>query len=168
MPSQRRMLAIFAVGRTVRSIGTMTVGPVTTITAPNRVATCHDESVSQSVASVATTQLTSVPHVTRRNTTRSTPRISENRRVRLPSNRMTATDNEIIGNSRSPNKASGCSQPVNGPATTPAMRRKTIAGSFRRQPSHWQKIASTPIPASSNIMSISCPTAERPFRYRQR
>ena len=36
MPSQRRSLAIRSFGRTERSIGSITVGPVTTMMAPNR------------------------------------------------------------------------------------------------------------------------------------
>ena len=35
MPSQRRMFATAALGRTTRSIGTITVGPVTRVRVPN-------------------------------------------------------------------------------------------------------------------------------------
>ena len=36
MPSQRNIFEMVAFGRTVLSIGTITVGPVTTIIAPNK------------------------------------------------------------------------------------------------------------------------------------
>ena len=39
MPSQRRMLEMRSLGRTARSIGMITVGPVTQVSAPNSSAT---------------------------------------------------------------------------------------------------------------------------------
>ncbi|MCY1243368.1 hypothetical protein D9M72_563800 [compost metagenome] len=47
MPSQRRMLAIDAFGRTTRSIGTITVGPVTRVRLPNRMASNQSNPSSQ-------------------------------------------------------------------------------------------------------------------------
>ena len=41
IPSQRKTEAIFAVGRTFRSSGAMTVGPVTMISAPKSSARSH-------------------------------------------------------------------------------------------------------------------------------
>ena len=43
IPSHRSTLATEATGRTVRNMGTITVGPVTTISAPNRVATSQEK-----------------------------------------------------------------------------------------------------------------------------
>ncbi|MNI63198.1 hypothetical protein D3C73_1185530 [compost metagenome] len=44
MPSQRRMLAIEAFGRTTRNIGTITVGPVTSVRLPKRMASSQSKS----------------------------------------------------------------------------------------------------------------------------
>ncbi len=107
------------------------------------------------VANAVITQLTRVPQLTSRTTTFSTPRISENRSVKLPSNRITATQSETSGKSRSPNNSSGFNQSVRGPAANPAVRRNTIAGNFSRQPSHWQRMASPPIAAICTAMSLS-------------
>ena len=56
--------------------------------------------------------------------------------VRLPSNRITATDRETIGNSSSPNNLSGSSKPVAGPMIMPQINRKIIDGSRAHQASH--------------------------------
>ena len=44
IPSQRKILAKFVFGRTVLSIGTITVGPVTVTIAPNKKDSCHERS----------------------------------------------------------------------------------------------------------------------------
>ena len=81
-------------------------------------------------------QVTRVPVVTKRLTTASKPCISLNLSVRLPSNRMTATDREIIGNNSLPKIRSGFSQPKTGPAKMPAISKKRMAGNFTRQANH--------------------------------
>ena len=136
IPSQRRMLATCVVGRTLRSIGTITVGPVTTVSAPNRIASSREKFSNQYVASVVTSQVINRPLLTKRRTTCSRPLISLKRKVRLPSNSTTATASEINGNNSSPNKLSGLSQPNTGPIVIPAINKNRIAGSFIHQASH--------------------------------
>ncbi|MDT4836417.1 hypothetical protein FQZ97_701140 [compost metagenome] len=162
MPSQRRMLAIDGFGRTTRSMGTITVGPVTSVRVPNSSARSQEKSSSQWVARVITAQVSRAPMVTMRCTTRPISRHSEKCRVRLPSNRISATDREISGNSSGPNSACGSSRPVAGPAMMPASSRKRIAGRRRRQASHWQNNAAAPMPPKPS--RIWCSLIWIPFR----
>ena len=97
MPSQRRMFDTAAFGLTVRNIGTITVGPVTTVIAPNRKAICQERSRVNRVARAVMTQVLSMPMETMLRTTFCRPRISLNLSVRLPSKRMIATESEIKG-----------------------------------------------------------------------
>ncbi|GLO13845.1 hypothetical protein PPUJ20028_24260 [Pseudomonas putida] len=136
IPSQRRMLAIVDFGRTTRSMGTITVGPVTRVRVPNRIASGQSNPSSEWVARAITSQVTSAPTVTKRCTTLPISRHCDKCRVRLPSNRISATASDTSGISSGPNNASGSSQPSVGPATIPASSRNRIAGSFRRQASH--------------------------------
>ncbi|MNZ99189.1 hypothetical protein D3C78_1185030 [compost metagenome] len=69
MPSQRRILAMVDFGRTTRNIGTMTVGPVTRVKVPNRIASNQSKPSNQWVAKVMMIQVDRAPTVTMRCTT---------------------------------------------------------------------------------------------------
>jgi hypothetical protein len=101
------------------------------------------------VTKVLQNQVIETPMVSILRTTFCSPRISLNFSVRLPSNRMMATDNDTIGNSRSPNSFSGSNQPVKGPKTIPESNRNTIAGNFTHQANHWHKMATIPMTESA-------------------
>ena len=130
------MLEIVAFGRTVLSIGMMTVGPVTTIIAPNNSDNDQEKSRMKCVAKVIHPQVIATPIVSILRTTFCSPRISWNLSVRLPSNKIIATANETIGNSNSPNSCSGFNQPVSGPSIIPAINKNTIAGNFTHHANH--------------------------------
>ncbi|MNO99494.1 hypothetical protein D3C76_912650 [compost metagenome] len=164
MPSQRRMLAIADFGRTTRSMGTITVGPVTRVRVPNKVASIQSKSSSQWVARVMMSQVDSAPRVTIRRTTVPISRHCDRCRVRLPSNRISATASDTRGISSGPNIACGSSQPRIGPARMPLSRRKRMAGSFRRQASHWQARAAPPMPPK--VSNICCSLIPIPYAVR--
>ena len=145
IPSQRRIRPTCAVGRTVRSIGTITVGPVTTMMAPNSIATRQSKPIRKWLAVPTITQVTSMPTDTRLRTTRSRPRISSKRRVMAPSYRMKATESDTRGYRSSPSRASGSSIPRPGPSARPPSRRMRMAGSLMRQATHCERIATMPI-----------------------
>ena len=155
MPSQRRILAMEALGRTTRSMGTITVGPVTSVRVPNSSASIQSKPSSQWVARVITAQVERAPTVTSRWTTLPISFHSDRCRVRLPSNRISATANDTNGINRGPNISCGSSHPSIGPARIPLSRRNRIAGSFRRQASHWQPSAATPMPPKANKICCS-------------
>ncbi len=136
MPSQRRIPAMLRVGRTVRRIGMITVGPVTTMMAPNSRAKSSCRSNNAMAASAISHQVATAPTVTRLRTTCPKPRMSLKRRVRLPSKRMIATAIETSGNNRTPNRASGSSRPVIGPSSRPHDNRNRMAGSRSFHASH--------------------------------
>ncbi|MCY1180061.1 hypothetical protein D9M73_204890 [compost metagenome] len=161
IPSQRRMFAIADFGRTTRNIGTITVGPVTSVRVPKRIASGQSNPSSQWVASAITSQVTSAPTVTRRCTTLPISRHCDRCRVRLPSNRISATASDTSGISNGPNSASGSSHPSAGPARIPANNRNRIAGSFRRQASHWQASAAAPMPPT--LRRICCSLMRAPY-----
>jgi hypothetical protein len=124
-------------------MGTITVGPVTMTMAPNRVLTCHEKLNISWVATVTMTQVVSAPTVIIRCTTLLTSRISPSFSVRLPSNRMIATDRATIGCRVSRNNWSGLIHPNTGPTSMPAMSRNKIAGRRARQASHWESVATS-------------------------
>ena len=107
MPSHCSMLASLALGRTERSKGAITVGPVTTDIAPNSKEISQDICKIQCADKVPIIPVTIAPTGIRLRTILLWPRISENRRVRLPSNKMMATARETMGNSKSPNTSPG-------------------------------------------------------------
>ncbi|MNV98129.1 hypothetical protein D3C71_1933500 [compost metagenome] len=107
MPSQRSTWLILAFGRTTRINGAITVGPVTTVTAPISAANSGGKSSNHQQATPITRKVISMPMVTRLRTTPPRPRISSTRSVSAPSNRIMATDSDTSGNSKSPNNASG-------------------------------------------------------------
>ena len=168
MPSQRSNRDTLLTGRTLRSSGTITVGPVTTTKAPNSSAISSGSSRKYQVAVVTTAQVTRAPQVTSRRTVRSRPRISSNLRVSAPSNRMIDTARDTLGSNRSPNMAWGSISPRPPPSSRPDNRSGRIAGSLRRQAPHWHRKATTTIRASwigrvssMNILLLAwgCPVA---------
>jgi hypothetical protein len=68
-------------------------------------------------------------------------------RVRPPSKRMTATESETTGNSNSPRRASGSTQPKRGPTAIPVRSKSRIEGRFKRQAAHWAAMPRTAIRA---------------------
>ena len=81
--------------------------------------------------------------------TRPTSFNSPSLNVNPPSNKSNATDIETIGRSRSPNKASGCKNPVTGPAINPIIRKNNIDGNRSLHASHCAAMPSTIMLASS-------------------
>ena len=155
MPSQRNSWLTSWVVRMVRSRGLITVGPVTTTRAANSSDISSEKPATREVPAAISTQLSSAPQLTRLLTAAPWPRRSLKRRVRPPSNSTTATPRETMGNSRSPNMASGRSRPVTGPAMIPMTSSARMAGSLRRQDNHWAAIPSTSTAAMTyNIVSL--------------
>jgi hypothetical protein len=148
MPSQRSSRATLALGRTLRSNGTITVGPVTTTRAPNSSASSKGRFSRPQADSVTTPQVISAPQVTSRRTVFSRPRISLKRRVRAPSNRMIDTARDTPGSSRSPNNCLGWIRPATEPNNRPDSSNGKMAGSLMRQEAHWQTNATTVIRAN--------------------
>ena len=134
-------------GRTARSIGPMTVGPVTTMIAPNSTASGHARSTRKCAAHAITAHVIATPTVSIRHSSEPMSCSSWNRSVRLPSNRITATDIETTGNSRSPSSRSGSRMPATGPSRMPPASRNTIDGAFVRHASHCANSASRPTTA---------------------
>ncbi|EEY46095.1 hypothetical protein VMA_000341 [Vibrio mimicus VM223] len=57
-------------------------------------------------------------------------------RVKLPSNKITATASETKGKSKSPNSRSGFNTPKTGPASIPANSKNKMAGRRNRHANH--------------------------------
>ena len=142
-------------GFTVLKIGTITVGPVTTINAPKRIERSQEKPIIKCVPTEIAAQVIRTPIVNIFLTTLCKSRISSNFKVKLPSKRMIATASDTIGNNKSPKRASGFSVPVRGPKIIPAKSRKTIAGNLTHQANHWQRMATTPM-VDSAIIACSC------------
>ena len=136
MPSQRNILAKLDFGCTVRNIGTITVGPVTTTSAPNNMAIAQSNPSKKCAAGAIHAQVINAPMVTRWVTIRPCSLISLKLSVSAPSNRMTATPNEIIGNNKSPKISSGSNIPNPGPNSKPHNKSGKIAGRRNFQPTH--------------------------------
>jgi|TARA_B100000959_G_scaffold123970_1_gene130151 hypothetical protein len=151
MPSHLRILEIVAFGRTVLSIGITTVGPVTTAIAPKSNDSSQEKSRMNLVLTAIIIQVTKIPDVTRFLTTFSSPLIWSKRKVRAPSNRITATDSEMKGKRKDPMSASGSSNPVIGPRHIPDINSGNIAGSFAHHAAHWHAPITVPRRANSSI-----------------
>jgi len=93
-------------GRTERSKGLTTVGPLTTAIEPNTSAIAQGKSKTKRAVIASRAQVINTPTVISRVTTAPWPRMSEILSVKPPSKRMIATESETKGNNRSPNKAS--------------------------------------------------------------
>lgn len=74
--------------------------------------------------------------------------MSLNFKVKEPSNKIIATDNETTGNNKSPNNASAFNKPNTGPTTIPVIRRGSIAGSLTLYAKYWHVIDSSPTATS--------------------
>ena len=68
IPSQRRMLPTAREGLTALSIGMITVGPVTVMIAPNRMASVQSMPMNQWAMQVTATQIITTPQLIRRPT----------------------------------------------------------------------------------------------------
>ena len=93
------------------------------------------------------------PIVIRRRTTVPVDRSSRGGRSSPPSNRMSATDIDTIGNSVPPRKASGSTTPPTGPSARPATSSRMIDGTWVRQASHWAAIPTPTMTASVGPMA---------------
>ncbi len=162
IPSQRNTWLMLAFGRTTRISGAITVGPVTTVTAPISAASSGGKSSSHQLARLMTRKVTSMPTVTRLRTTPPRPRISSKRSVSAPSNRMIATDSDTSGNSRSPNSRSGCTRCTVGPSTMPNSSSGKMAGRRSNQASHCASSDARPI--STNMSGADNSISEIPFK----
>ena len=136
MPSQRRTLLMFLFGRMVLSIGIITVGPVTTTSEPNKSAIDGSNPNSLWATNEVLNHVNTAPTDTKRRTMASKPLNSENRRVKLPSNRIMATLRETTGKSRLPSSSFGSNISPTGPRSTPASRSNRIAGRRIRHAAH--------------------------------
>ena len=106
--------------------------------------------------------------VTRR---RTIPPVSfnwSNLSVRLPSNKISATHSETMGNSKSPRNSSGEINPSTGPKRMPLSSKNKMAGNRRRQAINWQIKLTSAIPASVSAGGIRLSgLITAPPRYRQ-
>jgi len=73
-------------------------------------------------------------------------------KVSEPSNKITATDKDIIGNNKSPKIASGSTTENTGPNNKPVTKRNKIAGILATQANHCANRAHKPIPAIYNAV----------------
>ena len=130
MPSHLRTFRTWDDGLMKSRIGSTTVGPETIRTAPIRTEIGWGRSNSQTIASVAITQVSRTPMVQSRTTADRTPAPSSSRfRLRAPSKRIRPTAIWTAGESASPSSFSGSIRPVTEvPATTPMTSSGTIAG----------------------------------------
>ena len=128
---------------TCRNNGMTTVGPVTTRMAPRRTARGIGKSSRMYARAAETNHVIGEPMTSRLRTAGPIALSLRMSRFSPPSNRMIATARLTVGNSISPNNASGSSQPVTGPAMNPANRRRRIDGMRRRHASHWALIPMT-------------------------
>jgi hypothetical protein len=147
IPSQWATRATVPTGRTWRSSGPTTVGPVTTTIAPSRRAVPAEKPRSRSAAQVAMAQVMSAPTVTRLQTEAPIALRSRARRLSPPSKRINPTERETRGKRSSPNSASGSIKPVTGPATKPTASSRRMDGTRSRHASHWAPTPRTAMPA---------------------
>ncbi len=135
-PSARRIGPVVPAGRTNRSSGPTTVGPVTTSTVARTIATSFEMPKISRAEYQPTIPVTMAPIVIRRRTTTPVLRSSRGGRSSPPSNRIRATDSETSGNSVLPSSSSGSSTPVTGPSVRPAMSSAMMDGSCVRHAIH--------------------------------
>lgn len=155
MPSHFKTEFSRSVGRACSSSGSTTVGPETTRMAPRRAEIWAPSPNKKYAAKEVSIQVRSTPTLIRRRTTFRTPRTSETRRFKPPSNRITATNKETNGDSRSPSKASGSIRPTKGPARRPTTSKQSIEGMPSRDASHWALMPkATMLPSPSSGSSI--------------
>ncbi len=158
-PSDRRMVLTSRGAIMWRSSGTITVGPVTTMTAPKRAAPCHCMPMIEWASQAAPTPVIATPMVSRLRTGAPTADSLLMSRVRPPSKRMIATPRWIRG-SRVPPRDSGLTRasPA-GPHTTPRTSSGRIAGSWKRSARTWPAMPSAT--AATRVMMIIAPILQR-------
>ena len=144
IPSQRRVFATASVGRTVRSIGTITVGPVTTTRAPNSSAMPGARPTTKCAAALTTPKVTSAPTVTRFRTTSSSPRISSRRSVSAPSNRIRQQRGDA-GKEQIAEERIRIEDATDRSGKNAEQQQKRIAGRRVRQAIHWAATPATRI-----------------------
>ena len=126
IPSHFKMLPTFPSGRTCRSSGPITVGPVTNKIDPNNTDNRQFNPNNAKAASAATAKVIAAPHVTKAQITPRDALCSRRFSVSPPSNRISATASETAGSNNSPNNLSGSSK---APCNTPyrASKRRSRA-----------------------------------------
>lgn len=97
IPSHLRAGPLAPMGRIWCSMGTTTVGPDTTSTAPSNTAIGQSMPNSQWAANKERPQVTNIPTVTRRVTMPPTARNYLTERLKPPSNRINATASDTTG-----------------------------------------------------------------------
>ena len=142
-------------GRTLRSSGIITVGPVTQTRAPNNSAISGSTSNSKYVDSATMAIVISTPTDTSICTTVPCCLISSNSKVSEPSNKMMATPKEIKGNISSPNTKSGSKTPNTGPIMMPINNKNKMDGCFKYQANHCAAMPIPSTPDSSRAVSIN-------------
>ena len=100
MPSHFNVDATRLLGRTCRSSGPITVGPVTVRIPPSRKASSQSKPKIKWAAMATNTNVIAAPTVQRRSAALPASRNSESFNDNPPSNMMTATDNDTSGNSK--------------------------------------------------------------------
>jgi hypothetical protein len=123
-------------GRTYRSRGVITVGPVTTRIEPKSTDNSGFNPKIMYAEIEAKIHVVKTPMERRLCTTILVPIRSAIFRLNPPSKRIKASDMDMKGKRSGPINLSGCRKPVNGPATNPKTISKRIEGSFKRQASH--------------------------------
>ncbi len=135
--SQRRNEAVRRCRRACRSRGSTTVGPVTTVIAPNRTAAPQLNPAIQWLATVPSTQLIGNATAVSRSTPSPAARRSRKLSERPPSNTTIATARPTSGRSAGPSAAEGWISCNPGPTASPTANSRTMAGTLNRQASHW-------------------------------
>ena len=141
-------------GRTLRSSGMMTVGPVTQTKAPNSRAISGSTSNNKYVDNATIAMVISTPTETSICTTVPCCLISSNSSVSEPSNRIIATPKEMKGNISSPSTKSGSKIPKTGPTMIPINNKNKMDGCFKYQASHWAAMPIPTTPDSNRAVSI--------------
>ena len=155
MPSHFRILEMVLLGRTLRSSGIITVGPVTQTNAPNSSAIKGSMSNNRYVDSATMAMVITTPTDTSICTTVPCCLISSNSKVSDPSNKMMATPKEIKGNISSPKTKSGSNIPSIGPTIMPINNKNRMDGCFKYQANHWAAMPSPTTPDSNRAVSIN-------------
>ena len=144
--------------RRFRTSGPTTVGPVTTTSAPKRVASAHGQASHRRAAAVAPTNVMTAPVVTRRRMTRSSRRSRDRSRLSAPSNRIMATAKSIRTKRPSPSAAGRTHPMPSGPSAAPAPSRRTIAGIRTSLATHWTDTPATSATATTRAAFASVTT----------
>ena len=122
--------------RVLRSSGSTTVGPVTTVIAPNSSAAPQPMPAQSRAASAARTKLIGSATMVRRSTPSPAARSSRTSSANPPSKTTMATARPTIGCSAGPKATEGSKTRRPGPTIRPTANRRTMAGSLRRQAIH--------------------------------